>query len=87
VIWNAVPRDWIEPESWVELGLKQCQERDWSVMVLHDLPSGAMLHLDRFLGRVADLGGRIRQDFSPDCVPMREGVATPDFARYVGGKE
>jgi peptidoglycan/xylan/chitin deacetylase (PgdA/CDA1 family) len=83
VIWNAVPRDWVDPEGWAARGLEQCRERDWSLMVLHDLPSGAMRHLDAFLGGVADAGGRLRQDFPPDCVPMIEGVAGAAFGRYV----
>ena len=42
-------------------------------MVLHDLPTGAMRHLDRFLGLVGERGGRIRQEFPPDCMPMVDG--------------
>ena len=41
-------------------------------MVLHDLPTGAMAHLDRFIGLVADRGGRMRR-FPPDCMPMVDG--------------
>jgi hypothetical protein len=57
----------------VERALGQIAAQPWSLMVLHDLPTGAMRHLDRFLGLVADRGGRIRQDFPPDCLPMVEG--------------
>jgi hypothetical protein len=32
-----------------------------------------MRHLDRFLTLVDERGGRIRQDFPPDCLPMVEG--------------
>jgi peptidoglycan-N-acetylglucosamine deacetylase len=32
-----------------------------------------MRHLDRFLALVEDRGGRIRQDFPPDCMPMVDG--------------
>jgi hypothetical protein len=46
------------------------------VLVLHDLPTGAMRHLDRFLGRLADAGARFRQDFPEGCVPMRRGRQT-----------
>jgi hypothetical protein len=42
-------------------------------MVLHDLPTGAMAHLDRFVAEVVDSGGRFRQDFPPDCVPIVRG--------------
>lgn len=73
VLWSALPRDWQDPEGWVERALEQCAAIPWSLMVLHDLPTGAMRHLDRFLGTVADRGGRIRQEFPPDCLPMVDG--------------
>jgi peptidoglycan-N-acetylglucosamine deacetylase len=73
VLWSALPRDWEDAEGWVERALSQIAAQPWSLMVLHDLPTGAMRHLDRFLGLVADRGGRIRQDFPPDCLPMVDG--------------
>lgn len=75
VLWNAVPRDWMEPDAWVETALAQLDRQDWTLMVLHDLPTGAMRHLDAFLDRVADRGIALRQDFPPDCVPMDRGRA------------
>jgi peptidoglycan/xylan/chitin deacetylase (PgdA/CDA1 family) len=73
VLWSALPRDWEDAEGWVDRALSQVAARPWSLMVLHDLPTGAMRHLDRFLALVADRGGRIRQDFPPDCLPMVDG--------------
>lgn len=73
VLWNAVPRDWSDPEGWVERGLAQCRERAWTLMALHDLPSGAMRRLDDFIDRATQAGARFRQDFPPDCVPIRRG--------------
>ena len=87
VLWNAIPRDWNDPEGWVERALRQCQERAWTLMVLHDLPTGAMRHLPRFLDAVSDVGGRMRQDFPPDCLPIVDGVAKDNLSAYVGGKE
>jgi hypothetical protein len=58
-------------------------------MVLHDLPTGAMRHLDRFLTEARRRGCRFRQDFPPDCVVITAGnvtgalgdfVSQPDFA-------
>jgi peptidoglycan-N-acetylglucosamine deacetylase len=83
VLWNAVPRDWADPDGWVEVALAQCAERDWTLMVLHDLPTGAMRHLPRFLDAVLARGGRIRQEFPPDCVPMLDGRATRPLGPYV----
>jgi len=82
VLWNAIPRDWDDPDGWVERALVQCDERAWTLMVLHDLPTGAMRHLDGFLARVVDKGGRLRQDFPPDCLPMVDGIASPSLAKY-----
>ena len=87
MLWNAIPRDWAEPDGWVDRALAQCRERPWTLMVLHDIASGAMRHLDRFLGYVTDIGGRLRQDFPPDCLPLVDGVATQRFADYVSGRE
>ncbi|HVG50842.1 MAG TPA: polysaccharide deacetylase family protein [Xanthobacteraceae bacterium] len=88
VLWNSIPRDWEDPEGWVPRALAQCRalpqsETNWTLMVLHDLPTGAMRHLDRFLGEVADAGGHIRQEFPPDCVPIVDGIAVAPLDRYV----
>jgi peptidoglycan-N-acetylglucosamine deacetylase len=73
VLWSALPRDWQDPDGWVDRALDQIAAQPWSLMVLHDLPTGAMRHLGRFLELVAERGGRIRQDFPPDCMPMVDG--------------
>jgi len=53
--------------------LQQCRLRDWSLLVLHDLPSGAMKHLDSFLTALKDSNVPIVQEYPDDCVPIREG--------------
>lgn len=83
VLWSALPRDWQDPDGWVQRALTQLAAQPRSLMVLHDLPTGAMRHLDRFLGLVADRGGRIRQDFPPDCLPMIDGRLTQPLERYL----
>ena len=70
VLWNAVPRDWAHPDGWVETALAQIALQPWTLMVLHDLPTGAMRHLDGFLAEVRRRGGRFRQDFPPSCLPI-----------------
>jgi peptidoglycan/xylan/chitin deacetylase (PgdA/CDA1 family) len=88
VLWNSIPRDWNDPDGWVERALDQCRAQSWTLMVLHDLPTGAMRHLDRFLDKVAEAGGRLRQDFPPDCMPIVEGIVTRPLGAYVadGGR-
>jgi peptidoglycan-N-acetylglucosamine deacetylase len=73
VLWSAIPRDWEAPEDWVERALGQCRARAWTLIVLHDLPTGAMAHLDRFIGAAGEAGARFRQEFPPDCVPIVRG--------------
>jgi hypothetical protein len=52
-------------------------------MVLHDLPTGAMRHLERFLDLVGEAGGRLRQDFPPDCLPIQDGIVVRPIDEYV----
>jgi peptidoglycan/xylan/chitin deacetylase (PgdA/CDA1 family) len=73
VLWNSVPGDWRDPEGWVETALEQCASKDWSLVVLHDQPSGAMKHLDRFLTTLKAANVSIVQEYPKDCVPIREG--------------
>lgn len=73
VLWSALPRDWQDADGWVARALTQCTAGSWKLMVLHDLPTGAMAHLDRFVGLVQERGGRIRQEFPGDCLPMTDG--------------
>ncbi len=73
VLWNCVPGDWKDPEGWVETALQQFKSRERSLVVLHDQPSGAMQHLDRFLTALREANIPIVQEFPDDCVPIREG--------------
>lgn len=83
VLWNAIPRDWNDPAGWVERAFNQCRAQKWTLMVLHDIPSGAMRHLDGFLDRVGEMGGCFRQEFPPDCMPIVEGVIVRPIDGYV----
>ena len=73
VTWNAVPRDWERPRRWPEIAVCQCRAADPAVLVLHDLPTGAMDHLERFLDLAAQDGARFVRDFPDTCVPIRRG--------------
>jgi peptidoglycan/xylan/chitin deacetylase (PgdA/CDA1 family) len=73
VLWNAIPQDWIHPENWVERALELCFAQDHALIVLHDLPTGAMAGLDRFIGVAKDRGAVFRQDFPESCVPLERG--------------
>ena len=83
VLWNAIPRDWEDPRGWVETAIAQCVTQPWTLLVLHDLPTGAMGRLKIFIDRVLDHGGRFRQDFPPQCVPIRRGAVVGALEPYV----
>ena len=83
VLWNAVPRDWEDPRGWAEVAMSQCLSQPWTLLVLHDLPTGAMGRLKIFIDRVRDHGGAFRQDFPPECVPLRRGEVAGELAPYI----
>ena len=83
VLWNAIPRDFAEPESWVQRALKQCRAQPWTLLVLHDLPNGAMAHLPAFIAAARKQGASFSQDFPPECVPIRRGQALAPLDSYV----
>ena len=58
VLWNAIPRDWDDPDGWVEPRWRNARRQPWPLMVLHDLPTGAMTP-SRPLSRLGR-GGRRR---------------------------
>lgn len=87
VLWNAIPRDWDDPDGWADRALEQCRSQPWTLIVLHDLPTGAMDHLESFIDRAVEAGARFRQEFPPDCVPIRDGEIVRPIASYVSSIE
>jgi peptidoglycan-N-acetylglucosamine deacetylase len=87
VLWNTIPRDWNDPDGWADRALEQCRSQPWSLMVLHDVPSGAMNHLERFIDRAGKAGARFHQDFPHDCVPIRSGEIVRSIEPYVSSIE
>lgn len=87
VLWNSVPRDWERPTQWPERALSDLEAHDHTVMVLHDLPTGAMAMLPRFLDRVIADGVELTLDLPESCVPIRAGVPSQDLHRYVAATE
>jgi len=83
VLWNCIPRDWEDPGGWPERALAQCRATPWSVVVLHDLPTGSMLNLERFLGLLRGAGAEIVQEFPPECVPILRGRVMFPVDQYI----
>jgi len=73
VLWTSVPHDWDEPDVWVERALAEAATAPWAVVVLHDLATGAMSHLGRFIDELRARDLEIVQDFPDTCVPLRQG--------------
>jgi peptidoglycan-N-acetylglucosamine deacetylase len=83
VIWNVLPRDWLDPDGWVETALAQIGEREESLVVLHDIATGAMTHLERFIEQALASGAEFRQAFPDECVLIRDGEPTPSLGAHV----
>ncbi len=85
VLWNSVPGDYRDPEGWLERAVSDCQSRDWTLLVLHDKPNGAMAHLEEFITRMKAAGAEFTQEFPPDCVPILQGKVVLPLDSYVNG--
>ncbi len=85
VLWNSVPGDFRDPDGWLERALADCRSRPWTLVVLHDLPNGAMAHLEEFITRLENEGFEFTQEFPPDCVPIIDGQVVLPLEPYVSG--
>lgn len=79
VLWTSIPGDWLDAEGWIDAAMADIESCPWSVVVLHDLPVGAVDRLDEFLARLAALGADVRHDTPDDCTPIRAGAATSAY--------
>lgn len=86
VLWNNLPRDWTEPNEWLERAMATARAQSWSVLVLHDIRMDAMSHLPRFLDEARAADASFVQTFPDDCVPIRLGVPQPGLADYVAAR-
>lgn len=84
-LWNSVPRDWVDIDTWPETALADVRTRDWSVLVVHDVPTGAMRQLDRFIGAALDEGATFSSDLPNDLLPIVKGIKVQDLAPITGG--
>jgi peptidoglycan/xylan/chitin deacetylase (PgdA/CDA1 family) len=83
VLWNVIPEDWACPDSWVERALTLSFAQEYALVVLHDLPTGAMQHLDRFVGAAKEQGARFEQDLPASCVPVEVAHIAGPIDLYV----
>ena len=73
VLWNSVPRDWADPVGWVDRALADVLAREHTVVVIHDLPSGAMGKLPLFLDELDRSGVAVTDQLPDECVPIIGG--------------
>ena len=84
VLWNCVPRDWEDPSGWPERALAELRSQPWTLLVLHDIPSGAMRALPGFLARALDAGVELTAELPPACVPILRGSVVGSLDGLVG---
>jgi peptidoglycan-N-acetylglucosamine deacetylase len=82
VLWNSVPRDWEGDAEWVERCMEDIHRHTWTVVVMHDLPTGAMHYLAALIDRIRNSGAEIVQGFPDSCVPIKGGKVLGDLSRY-----
>jgi hypothetical protein len=83
VLWNSVPRDWSDPDGWVGRALADVERLAWPLVVIHDLPTGAMAHLEAFILEIRNRGAEFTQDFPTDCVPLLGGKPQWDMGHLM----
>ncbi len=76
VLWNSVPRDWIEPEAWAARALADLDARDHTVLVLHDVAGACLSGLDGFLAGAVERGAEFVLDLPLACTPIVDGRPT-----------
>lgn len=87
VLWDIYVRDSREPAGWADRALARLGERDWNVLVAHDLATGAMNDLPRLLDAILGAGIEIVQEIPGHATPVRRGhpaewVAEVSVSRY-----
>jgi peptidoglycan/xylan/chitin deacetylase (PgdA/CDA1 family) len=83
VLWNSVPGDYRDPDGWMDRALADIRRRNWTLLVLHDLPNGAMAHLDAFLRGVRNEGYSFTSEYPPECLPIIDGRIVQPLEPYL----
>ena len=68
-----MPRDWLDPDGWVERCLDQVTLVEWPVIVVHDVVGAAMPRLPELLDRLDERGATYTQETPDSCTPLRAG--------------
>ncbi|HEX2691567.1 MAG TPA: polysaccharide deacetylase family protein [Kofleriaceae bacterium] len=79
ILWNSVPRDWIDPAGWPARALADCAAQPHTLLVLHDIPNACLPGLAGFLDAAHARGFELVCDVPPACAPIVDGRATADL--------
>jgi peptidoglycan/xylan/chitin deacetylase (PgdA/CDA1 family) len=74
VLWTHVAPERLQPDTWFDTSFEECRSRPWSVVVMHDIPTGGTRYLGEFLRLLEGAGAELSQDFPDECTPLRKGV-------------
>ena len=74
LLWNCVPRDWEDIHGWVKVAHETIASTEHTVIVLHDLDTGAMQHLPRFLDELGDANTEFTLTLPNRCTPLLQGT-------------
>jgi len=87
VLWNVVPEDWLNPDGWVEVALRQLDTTAHALVVLHDAVPEATKRLDGFVRAALDRGHRFTAAWPDDCLPIRDGDPHPGLSAFVASPD
>ncbi len=73
IVWNSVPRDWIDPDGWAARALADAATRPHTLLVLHDIPNACLAALPGFIDAARAAGFELVADAPPDCAPIVDG--------------
>lgn len=75
VLWNSVPRDWVDPGGWPGRALADCGAQPHAVVVLHDIPNACLAGLEAFIEGARAAGIELVDDLPLACTPILDGRA------------
>jgi peptidoglycan/xylan/chitin deacetylase (PgdA/CDA1 family) len=84
MLWSCVTPERDQPDRWFEIALATCRSQSWSVVALHDIPTGAMRHLDHFISALKSEGAEFTSEFPDELTPLRRGIVQKTTLQLVG---
>lgn len=83
VLWNSVPRDWVDPAAWAARAVADCAERSHTLVVLHDVPDACLAGLPGFIDAVRARGMQFVPELPLECMPIVDGRVVADLRELV----